>query len=129
MDSEISGLDDRHAFLKLGNSVARFHFNYMDVPKAAASFIPRQIEDDELGFDPHTLKPHSERPQALEVDLDHDPKPLPFGAAEVENDADQPTEEELCASADPDAPEDTVDDDELDEDGQLAQPSFHFDRA
>jgi Type IV secretion-system coupling protein DNA-binding domain len=26
MDSEISGLENRHAFLKLGNNVARFHF-------------------------------------------------------------------------------------------------------
>ena len=33
MDSEISGLEDKHAFLKIGNSVARFHFEYMDVPK------------------------------------------------------------------------------------------------
>ena len=128
MDSEISGLDDRHAFLKLGNSVARFHFDYMDVPKGAASFIPRQVEDDELGFDPHTLTPYGERPQAPEVDLDHDPKPHPFGA-QVEDDADQPTEEELSSSVDPDPPEDTVDDDELDQDERLAQPSFHFDRA
>jgi hypothetical protein len=63
------------------------------------------------------------------VDLDHDPKPHPFGAAQVEDDADQVTEEDLSSSVDPDPPEDTVDDDELDEDERLAQPSFHFDRA
>ncbi len=129
MDSEISGLDDRHAFLKLGNSVARFHFEYMDVPKAAASFIPREVEDDELGFDPHTLTPHGIRSQVPIVDLDQDPEPEPTRASQFENEADQPTEEELAASTDPDAPEDTVDEDELDEDERLAQPSFHFDRA
>jgi type IV secretory pathway TraG/TraD family ATPase VirD4 len=129
MDSEISGLDDRHAFLKLGNSVARFHFDYMDVPKAAASFIPRQVEDDELGFDPHTLTPHAERRRSSKVDLDRDPDTDPIRPIQVENEVDQPTQEELVASADPDTREDTVDDDELDQDGQLAQPSFHFDRA
>jgi type IV secretory pathway TraG/TraD family ATPase VirD4 len=129
MDSEISGLDDRHAFLKLGNSVARFHFDYMDVPKAAASFIPREVEDDELGFDPETLTPHGKRPQAPTVDLDQDPEPAPTRTYQFENDADQPTEQELPANANPDAPEDAVDEDELDEDERLAQPSFHFDRA
>ena len=57
MDSEISGLEDRHAFLKLGNNVARFSFAYGDMPKIAVDFEPRRIEDDELGFDPFTLKP------------------------------------------------------------------------
>ena len=32
MGSEISGLDDRHAYLKLGNLVARFDFDYLDLP-------------------------------------------------------------------------------------------------
>jgi type IV secretory pathway TraG/TraD family ATPase VirD4 len=61
MDSEISGLPDKHAFLKLGNNVARFSFAYSDLPTIAADFIPRAIEDDELSFDPKTLapKPHS----------------------------------------------------------------------
>jgi hypothetical protein len=120
-DSEISGLDDRHAFLKLGNSVARFHFDYMDVPNTAASFIPREVEDDELGFDPQTLMPHGKRPHAPIVDLDQDPEPEPTRASQFENEADQPTEEELVASTDPDAPEDTVGEDELDEDERLAQ--------
>ena len=101
----------------------------MDVPKAAASFIPREVEDDELGFDPHTLTPHGIRSQARIVDLDQDPEPEPTRASPFDNEADQPTEEELAASADPDAPEDTADEDQLDEDERLAQPSFHFDRA
>jgi type IV secretory pathway TraG/TraD family ATPase VirD4 len=57
LDSEISGLEDRHAFLKLGNNVARFHFDYLDLPKIAEEFIPRPVEDDELRFDPATLAP------------------------------------------------------------------------
>ncbi len=56
MDSEISGLDDKHAFLKLGNNVARFNFNYLDIPKTIPDFVPRRVENDELEFDPKTLK-------------------------------------------------------------------------
>ena len=39
MGSEISGLDDRHAYLKLGNSVARFDFDYLDLPTPTAGFV------------------------------------------------------------------------------------------
>ena len=57
MDSEIEGLDDRHAYLKLGNNVARFSFLYMDMPQHTTDFIPRVNEDDELSYDPETLAP------------------------------------------------------------------------
>jgi hypothetical protein len=57
MGSEISGLDDRHAYLKLGNKVARFAFDYLDLPTPTDSFIPRKMADGGLGFDPDTLKP------------------------------------------------------------------------
>ena len=57
MASEISGLDDRHAFLKLGNNVARFDFDYLDFPCSTPAFIPRKSEDDELRFDRQTLAP------------------------------------------------------------------------
>jgi type IV secretory pathway TraG/TraD family ATPase VirD4 len=57
MDSEISGLADKHAFLKLGNNVARFSFLYSNMPIIALDFVPRSIEDDELSFDPMTLTP------------------------------------------------------------------------
>ncbi|ADW71402.1 type IV secretion system DNA-binding domain-containing protein [Granulicella tundricola] len=56
MDSEISGLADKHAFLKLGNNVARFAFTYCDMPEIAADFVPRAVLEDELAFDPLTLK-------------------------------------------------------------------------
>jgi len=52
MDSEISGLPDRHAYLKLGNYVACFSFAYHDIPATQPAFVPRPLDDDELGFDP-----------------------------------------------------------------------------
>jgi Type IV secretion-system coupling protein DNA-binding domain len=55
LDSEISGLADKHAFLKLGNHVARFSFAYNDVPATQPAFVPRQLENDDLSFDPKTL--------------------------------------------------------------------------
>jgi type IV secretory pathway TraG/TraD family ATPase VirD4 len=62
LDSEISGLPDKHAFLKLGNHVARFSFAYHDVPATQPAFVPRPLADDDLTFDPKTLlkKPQSE---------------------------------------------------------------------
>ena len=48
MDSEISGLENRHAFLKLGNNVAHFHFDYMDLPQTTPGFIPRKGDEDDF---------------------------------------------------------------------------------
>jgi hypothetical protein len=56
MGSEISGLDDRHAYLKLGNNVARFAFEYMDLPTPTSGFLPRKTGGG-LGFNPDTLEP------------------------------------------------------------------------
>jgi type IV secretory pathway TraG/TraD family ATPase VirD4 len=57
MGSEISGLDDRHAYLKLGNLVARFDFDYLDLPTPTPGFLARKSPDGEMSFDPDTLKP------------------------------------------------------------------------
>ena len=57
MGSEISGLDDRHAYLKLGNTVARFDFDYLDLPTPTVGFLPRDSADGAMSFDPDTLKP------------------------------------------------------------------------
>jgi type IV secretory pathway TraG/TraD family ATPase VirD4 len=70
MDSEISGLENRHAFLKLGNNVARFHFEYMDLPRMTRGFIPRDMEDDALGFDPITLVQKAQPTKEPEIDLE-----------------------------------------------------------
>ena len=55
LDSEISGLPDRHAFLKLGNHVSRFAFDYWNIPATQPAFVPRPVEDDDLAFEPITL--------------------------------------------------------------------------
>jgi hypothetical protein len=73
MDSEISGLENRHAFLKLGNNVARFQFDYMDLPLTTPGFIPRRDDEDELPFDPKTLAPRKSESQAPEIDLEAEP--------------------------------------------------------
>ena len=70
MDSEISGLENRHAFLKLGNNVARFHFEYMDLPQMTRGFIARDMEDDALGFDPITLIPKAQTTNEPKTDLE-----------------------------------------------------------
>ncbi len=71
MDSEIAGLPDKHAFLKLGNHVARFSFTYCNMPQVTTDFEPRAIEDDELGFDPLTLSPKTQTKTSEQT-------PLPF---------------------------------------------------
>jgi Type IV secretion-system coupling protein DNA-binding domain len=55
LDSEVSGLPDKHAFLKLGNHVARFSFEYRNIPVTQPAFVPRPLEDDDLTFEPKTL--------------------------------------------------------------------------
>ena len=72
LDSEISGLANKHAFLKLGNHVARFSFAYSDIPATTPAFVPRPIEDDDLGFDPKTLekKPIKEPSATVEEPVD-----------------------------------------------------------
>ena len=70
MDSEISGLPDRHAFLKHGNYVARFSFAYSDIPAREPAFLPRPVEEDDLVFDPKTLA--KKPPQSVTVEDDDD---------------------------------------------------------
>jgi hypothetical protein len=131
MDSEISGLENRHAFLKLGNNVARFHFEYMDVPQTTPGFVPRKVEDDELPFDPKTLAPKFPVVKEPEIDLEAERPSAPpivnqqreVTNEEAELEADEPTEEELAAAGtDPDSPSDSG---QIDSDEQ-AQVSFQF---
>jgi len=52
MGSEIEGLADLHAFLKLGNHVTRFSFPYMDRPKIAVDRVPRIIAEHDMWLNP-----------------------------------------------------------------------------
>jgi hypothetical protein len=61
LDSEISGLPDRHAFLKLGNHVSRFAFDYRNIPNTQPAFVPRPPEDDDLTFEPKALSKKAEK--------------------------------------------------------------------
>ena len=120
MDSEVSGLENRHAFLKLGNNVARFHFEYMDVAQTTPGFVPRKVEDDELPFDPKTLVPKVPPPVAPGIDLEAgaptaSPALVALVAAtddEAEAESDKPTQEEIAAGGlDPDNPDDDQEED------------------
>lgn len=45
LPSEVSGLDQLHAFLKYGNHVTRFSFPYIDLPKRHPGFVEREMDD------------------------------------------------------------------------------------
>lgn len=70
LDSEVAGLPDRHAFLKLGNYVAPFSFAYKEVPATQPAFLPRSLEDDALSFDPKTLVKKPPQPVPVEDSAD-----------------------------------------------------------
>jgi type IV secretory pathway TraG/TraD family ATPase VirD4 len=112
MDSEISGLENRHAFLKLGNNVARFHFEYMDLPQRTRGFIARDMEDDALGFDPITLVQKAQTVNEPKIDLEADvPAAKEIGSPKIEDAVvpvpEEPTEEEIAeAGTGPDTPVD-----------------------
>jgi hypothetical protein len=132
MDSEISGLENRHAFLKLGNNVARFHFEYMDLPLTTPGFVPRKDGEDELPFDPKTLAPRNSESQEPVIDLEAEPPSAATIArrqpeeddVEAEHlELDEPIEEELAlAPISPADPEDPAQADGV----QEPQSSFPF---
>jgi type IV secretory pathway TraG/TraD family ATPase VirD4 len=55
--SEITGLEDRHAFLKLGNNIARFAFPYTALSQLTKSTIVRSSPDDKLRYTRTPLGP------------------------------------------------------------------------
>lgn len=81
LDSEVAGLPDRHAFLKLGNHVARFAFDYWNIPATQPAFVPRPLEDDDLTFEPITLtkKPPKSNPMADAGVSDGEDEPIETG--------------------------------------------------
>ena len=71
LDSEISGLENLHAYLKHGNYVARFSFSVLDVPATKPNFIER-LEDDYIVREP--AKKLEEEPKVA-TPVVPDPKP------------------------------------------------------
>jgi len=61
LDSEISGLDNLHAYLKHGNYVARFSFSVLDIPATKPKFIER-LKDDYIVREPKKETPVKETP-------------------------------------------------------------------
>jgi hypothetical protein len=66
MESEISGLEDLHAFLKHANFVTRFSFPYLDLPSTKTQFEPRELPGEKLDFDPKTQRKLNATEQAGE---------------------------------------------------------------
>jgi type IV secretory pathway TraG/TraD family ATPase VirD4 len=83
MGSEIAGLDDRHAYLKLGNNVARFAFDYLDLPTPTTDFIPRKMADGGLAFDPDTLEPIQQEDKENPESSDSEPVATVSGDAPI----------------------------------------------
>ena len=66
MDSEISGLEDKHAFLEASETTSRDStFDYVEIPQNYSGVSCRAgWRNDELEFDPKTLQPKPRKPQA-----------------------------------------------------------------
>ncbi len=83
LDSEVSGLDNLHAYLKHGNYVARFSFSVMEIPATKPKFIER-LKDDYIVRDPkkEPAAPAKSEPQAA-VPAPAALNPAPDNAAEA----------------------------------------------
>ena len=98
MDSEISGLEDKHAYLKIENSVARFQFEYLHVPATSPDFVPRKVQDDELTFDPKTLR-SKVKPTVVADPVEAEPLPREEAATGAESVTPEPKEAEPLTAA------------------------------
>ncbi len=84
MPSEIAGLEDRHAYLKLGNNVARFVFDFIDSAGETEEFVARKSEDDKLAFDRRTLAPRRPGPPSVVPADDSAPAPSSAGTGRAQ---------------------------------------------
>lgn len=75
LDSEISGLDNLHAFLKHGNYVTRFSFPVLEMPATQQKFLER-LKDDFIVREP---RKEAEKPTETQappsVPAEQEPKP------------------------------------------------------
>jgi hypothetical protein len=83
MESQITGLDDLHAYLKHGNNVARFDFKYLNLRKTNFGFIERGGAEGELSVDPDTLEPVMPKSTATPKQAEAPSEPAPQPAATV----------------------------------------------
>ena len=95
MDSEIEGLDDLHAFIKVGNYVSRFAFPHMNAPIIAKDFIPREADKDNFWL---TLPDDKTPPQPTPPPQGSEKKPAGLHltpkkkASPKQNERDEPDE-------------------------------------
>jgi hypothetical protein len=88
MKSEVEGLPDLHAFVKINNYVSRFSFPPMSLPKIAEALQPRKIPPHKMWFNP--LAP---APQVTEKPASEPEKPASKGAPVKEAEALVPKRE------------------------------------
>ena len=60
MKSEVEGLPDLHAFVKINNYVSRFSFPHVGFPKIADALVPRAVPESRLWLDPSLLEDEPE---------------------------------------------------------------------
>ncbi len=60
MKSEVEGLPDLHAFVKINNYVSRFSFPHMSFPKIANALESRAIPEHKMWFNPLSPEPGAE---------------------------------------------------------------------
>lgn len=94
MSSEIEGLEDLHAFMKLGNYVTRFSFRPSTREKIGPAIVDRNIPEEDMWLRSLPLDP--EGPIAIEPSPEPAPAPAPAAASAVQ----PPTE----AAAQPNPP-------------------------
>jgi hypothetical protein len=82
LDSEISGLENLHAFLKHGNYVTRFSFPVLQMPASQAKFVER-LKDDFIVREPkkENEKPAEKEPAAAVAAA---PKPTPKDRSQLQ---------------------------------------------
>lgn len=83
MKSEVEGLPDLHAFVKINNYVSRFSFPPMSLPKIANALEPRAIPEHKMWFNP--LAPEPEEAGETEVLKTDQAKPAATAATEQDS--------------------------------------------
>ena len=92
LDSEISGLENLHAFLKHGNYVTRFSFPALQMPPTQPKFIER-LKDDYIVRTPKPTIPGTVEPTAMPLP---EPSKMPIPEERLPQVATQKVEAELA---------------------------------